>query len=169
MCRRSRVLRIGLVLVSVSALAVSLTASVPASAASPFADIAVTNSASAPVISSGVFVTETFTITVKNRGPDKAQNVSMSDSTIFVDVNATAPAGVSCSTPPSNSSGTTTCTTQSLMRGASMTIKLRGKVLAMHNQCVLSNVARASTATLDPNLNNNAAAAIIRSNQPQCL
>ena len=83
MFRRSRVLRNGLALVSASALATSLIASVPASAASPSADIAVTNSASVPVIPSGVFVYETFTITVTNLGLDTAQNVAMSDSTIL--------------------------------------------------------------------------------------
>ena len=168
MFRRSRMLRTGLALVSASALATSLTASVPASAASPSADIAVTNSASAPRIPGGVFVYETFTITVKNLGPDEAQNVAMSDTTIFEGVSATAPAGVFCATPPANSWGTTTCTTPSLSRGAAMTISLRGKVLAMHNQCVLGNVARATTATLDPNLNNNTATAIIRSTQLGC-
>jgi Domain of unknown function DUF11 len=169
MFRRPRVLRNGLALVSASALATSLTAPVPAVAASQSADIAVTNTASAPVISSGVLVPETFTITVKNWGLGEAQNVAMSDTAIFAGVTATAPAGVSCATPPANSWGTTTCTTRSLGPGAAMTIKLRGKVLAMHNQCVLSNVATATSATFDPNLNNNTAAAIIRSNQLQCL
>ena len=168
MFRRSRVLRNGLALASASALAASLIASVPASAASPSADIAVTNSASVPVIPSGVFVYETFTITVTNLGLDTAQNVATSDWTIFEGVTATAPAGVSCATPPANSWGTTTCTTPSLGPGAAMTIQLRGKVLAMPNQCVLGNVARATSDTYDPNLNNNTATATIRSSQLRC-
>ena len=49
-----------------------------------------------------------------------------------------------------------------------MTIQLRGKVLAMPNQCVLGNVARATSATFDPNLNNNTATATIRSSQFRC-
>jgi hypothetical protein len=49
-----------------------------------------------------------------------------------------------------------------------MTIKLKGKVLAFHNQCVLTNRATATSATPDPNLNNNAAAAMILSNQLGC-
>jgi hypothetical protein len=121
------------------------------------------------VIPSGVLVYETFTITVTNLGLDNAQNVAMSDGTIFEGVTATAPGGVSCATPPANSWGTTTCTTPSLGPGAAMIIRLRGKVLAMHNQCVLGNVARATSATFDPNLNNNTATAIIRSNQLGCL
>jgi uncharacterized repeat protein (TIGR01451 family) len=166
MFRRSRVLRNGLAVVSASTLAASLIAAVPASAATS-ADIAVTNSASAPRIPGGVFVNETFTITVTNLGQDQAQNVAMSDSTIFEGI--TAPAGVSCATPPTNSWGTTTCTTPSLKPGAAITIWLRGKVLAMHNQCVLGNVARATSATPDPNLNNNTATAVIRSTQLRCL
>jgi len=165
--RRSRVLRNGLAVVSASALAASLIAAVPASAATS-ADIAVTNSASAPVILWGVFVPETFTITVTNLGPDAAQNVAVSDITIFEGV--TAPAGVSCATPQPNSFGTTTCTIPSLKPGPlnAITISLRGKVLAMSNQCVIGNVARATSTTPDPNLNNNTATASIRSNQFRC-
>lgn len=170
--RRSRVLRNGFALLSASALATSLTAPVPAAAASPSADIAVTNSTSAPVIPSGVYVTETLTITVTNQGPDEAQNVTMTTHTMygFGGLTATAPAGVTCTTPPTNSvNGAVTCTTPSLMPNAVMTIKLRDRVLFFHNQCVLQNTATATSTTPDPNLNNNTAAAIIRSNQLQCL
>jgi uncharacterized repeat protein (TIGR01451 family) len=121
------------------------------------------------VIPEGQEKAVTFTITVTNRGPDIAQNVAMSYTpTVFVGVTATASAGVSCATPPPNGFGTTTCTTPSLGRGGSMKIKLQGKVLLFYNQCELGKVATASSATPDPNLNNNTAEVIIRSSQPRC-
>jgi hypothetical protein len=115
-----------------------------------------------------VSVPEVFTITVTNQGPDTAQNVAMSDATIFQGVTATAPAGVSCTTPPYNTLGTTTCTTPSLERGQVMTISLRGKAFVFPNQCETGNLARATSATPDPNLNNNTAGVSIRSTQFRC-
>lgn len=171
MVRRSSVLRNGLAVVSASALAASLIAAVPAAAASPSADIAVTDSASAPVIPSGVDVIDTFTITVTNQGPDGAQNVVMKTHTEFGfgGLTATAPAGVSCTTPPPISfNGAVTCTTPSLMPNAVMTIKLRDRVFFFHNQCAQQNIATTTSTTPDANLNNNTAAATIRSNQLQC-
>jgi hypothetical protein len=88
----------------------------------------------------------------------------------FGGLTATAPAGVSCTTPPPYGfNGAVTCTTPSLMPKAVMTIKLRDRVLFFHNQCVLGNMATATSATPDPNLNNNTAVAIVRSSQLQCV
>jgi hypothetical protein len=116
-----------------------------------------------------VSVPETFTITVTNMGPDEAHNVAVSDEGgFFLDVTALAPAGVSCAAPPPNGLGATTCTIPSLGPEAAMTIKIAGKFFFFHNQCVESNQATATSATHDPNLNNNTATAIIRSNQLQC-
>jgi uncharacterized repeat protein (TIGR01451 family) len=157
MFRRWRVLRNGLAVVSASALAASLIAAVPASAASPSADIAVTDSASASVVPQGGIVT--FTMTVTNLGPDAAQNVVMKTGGTFVGVKAPAHVSVSCAT----SSGIPTCTTPSLPSGGTpVTIVTRRKVFYWPHQFGQSNEAWATSDTFDPNLNNNVAYATYR-------
>jgi hypothetical protein len=108
-----------------------------------------------------------FTITVTNQGPDTARSVAMSDATILQGVTATAPAGVACTTPPYNTLGTTTGTTPSLGKNQVIKISLRGTALVFPTN-VTGNLARATSATPDPNLTNNTAGVSIPSSQSRC-
>jgi uncharacterized protein DUF11 len=164
--RRSRVLRNGLAVVSASALAASLIAAVPASAATtPSADIAVTDSASTFFAYQGQLVT--YTATVTNLGPYDAQNVVMKSGGLFARV--TAP-GVSVSCASSSGfSAITTCTTPSLQIGKTVTILVTRQVLWLGlNQCAQGDEAWATSATFDPNLNNNTAYATVHHNTFIC-
>lgn len=161
MFRRPRVLRNGLVLVSASALATSLIAAVPAVAASPSADIAVTDSPTGAVVPQGGFVT--YTAAFRNLGPDAAQNVVMKTGGTLGSVTASPGVSVSCVFTPSIPTwGIVTCTTPSLPSGDSVTISVPPHhVFYFHNQCGQGDEAWATSDTFDPNLNNNVAYATI--------
>jgi hypothetical protein len=165
MFRPRRVLRNGLAVVSASALAASLMAAVPASAAkttaSPSADIAVTDSASASVVRYPSFVS--FTATFTNLGPDAAQNVVMKTGGAGGHVTGLSPGvSVSC-TSTSGISGITTCTTSSLPSGDWVKIGVTRQAWL----CGGGDEAWATSDTFDPNLNNNTAYATYKtSNSP---
>jgi uncharacterized repeat protein (TIGR01451 family) len=165
MLRRSRVLRNGLAVVSASALAASLIAAVPASAASTSADIQVTDSANTFFANQGQVVT--YTATVTNLGTYDAQNVVMKTGGLFA--GATAP-GVSVFCASSSGiSAVTTCTTPSLPVGKVVTIKVTRQVLWLGlNQCSQGDEAWATSDTFDPNLNNNTAYATVHHNTFYC-
>jgi len=167
MLRRSRVLRNGFAVVSASALTASLIAAVPASAASPSADIQVTDSASTLFASNGQLVTYTATVTNLSK-TDPAQNVVMKTGGPFAGVKASPGVSVSCASG-SGFTAITTCTTPSLTPGAVVTAWVRRQVLWLGlNQCAQGDEAWATSDTFDPNLNNNTAYATVRHNTTYC-
>jgi uncharacterized repeat protein (TIGR01451 family) len=120
-----------------------------ASAAPPSADVAVTLSDSPDPVQVGQ--TLTYTISVRNNGPDTASAVTLTD---------TLPAGVSfvSATPSQGScSGTSTlsCALGTLANTATATVTLR--VNPTTTNTALANTASATTTTTDPTTNNNSA------------
>jgi hypothetical protein len=155
--RRSRVLRNGLAVVSASALAVSLTAAVSASADTSSADMAVTDS---PV---GAYVPQYGTVNLKatytNLGPGAAQNVVMKTGGTLGSVTTSPGINVSCVFSPEYPGwGIITCTAPLLPAGDSVTISdAPHRVFYFHNQCGGGDEAWVTSSTPDPNLNNNTA------------
>lgn len=97
-----------------------------------------------------------YTITVTNRGPDAANDVTMNDTlpagTTFVSVDPSA----SCSTPSPGSAGTVTCTMASLDVDAPVTFTLTVHVDPNAQPgTFFSNTATVSASTPDPNDENN--------------
>ena len=101
----------------------------------------------------------TYTITVKNNGPDSAADVLVNDvlpaGTSFVSLTPSA----GCLTPAVGFTGTVSCSYASLASGASLgDIKIVVKVTAKGN-AQLNNTATVSSTTFDPNPANNSATA----------
>jgi hypothetical protein len=155
MFRRSRVLTNGLALVSASALATSLTASVPASAAGS-ADIAVTASPYSAVVPQGGFVTSTATVTNLST-TDASQNVVLKTGGALGRVTTSPGVSVSCATSSSSGPTITTCTTPSLPSGGWVTISVPHHVFYFPHGFGGGDEAWATSDTFDPNLNNNVA------------
>jgi hypothetical protein len=107
--------------------------------------------------------TVTFKATFTNLGVDAAQNVVMKTGGLFGSVTASPGVTVSCSDAQSSSLwGIITCTTPSLPAGDSVTISdAPHHVFYFHNQCGQGDEAWVTSATPDPNLNNNTAYATI--------
>jgi uncharacterized repeat protein (TIGR01451 family) len=105
-----------------------------------------------------------YKITVTNKGPDTATNVTATDNvpfrTTFYSVATTTG---SCTSPRVGGTGTVTCTALSLPNAGSMIITLAVKILAFHNQAI-SDTATATSATFDPNTANNTATVVSRVN-----
>lgn len=119
------------------------------------ADVSVTKSGPATA-TSGTNVT--YTVTVANAGPATATAVSLSDplppNTTFVSLNQTSGPNFSCSAPAAGATGTVTCTSATLVSGASSTFSLVVNV----NQSAtgtLTNTATVTATTADPNSANN--------------
>jgi large repetitive protein len=109
-------------------------------------------------------LTTVFTVTVTNHGPSTAQNVTVTDNwyglSEFYGLQATAPAGVSCTTPPVGKllgPRVVTCTTSSLGTGQSAVIRLVLRVESLGRGPLLQNTATATSTTPDPNPANNTA------------
>src|SRR5207247_53034 len=93
-----------------------------------------------------------YTITVKNLGPDSAAKPTMTDSvptnTTFVSV---AAAGWTCSHPGVGGTGTVSCTRSTDMaNGASDDIMLTVHVISAPATCTIKNTASVSSSTSDP-------------------
>jgi uncharacterized repeat protein (TIGR01451 family) len=124
----------------------------------PQADLAVTKSDSPDPVTAGSDLT--YTLGVKNNGPNGASNVALSDDlpagTSFKSISA--PAGFSCTTPSVGSGGKVSCTGSSLAGGASASFTLVVHVAADRaNGSTLSNTASASNDVTDPNSANDSA------------
>jgi uncharacterized repeat protein (TIGR01451 family) len=117
------------------------------------ADIAVTNSGPSTVTKGG---TITYTIVVKNMGPETATSVAMTDTTptgtTFASVSTTN--GI-CAAPPIGGTGTVTCNLSTQPRGAKFTVTLVLNVTATSGS--ITDTASATSAIYDPNLSNNSA------------
>lgn len=117
------------------------------------ADVAITKSASPDPVTAGNQVT--YTLTVRNNGPNPAVGVQAVD---------TLPAGVTyVSSSPSTGScsveaQTVTCSLGTLADDAVVTIPVVVRVPAGSDATSLTNVARATSTTSDPALGNNSAA-----------
>jgi Domain of unknown function DUF11 len=152
------------------AIALLAAPALPASAASPTADLA-TTIISPTITNTGSYLY--YAITVTNNGPDTASNVVMADHTpwypwslhptTFYCVGSGSAwcgplsPGVWCTAPKRGFAGTVSCTTASLVPGASMTITMIVHVgFYLHNQVVI-DTATATSSTFDPNTANNTA------------
>jgi hypothetical protein len=107
-------------------------------------------------------LTTVFTVTVTNDGPSTAQTVTVTDNwyglSTFYGINATAPAGVSCTTPPIGkllAPRVARCTTSSLGSRQSVVIRLVLRVESLGRGPLLQNTATATSTTPDPNPGNN--------------
>ena len=130
----------------------------------PSADIAVTAGPNHVLVPQGTWVTSTATVT--NLGPDAAQKVVLNTTGGLLG-GATASQGVSVSC--ADSSGIMTCTIPSLPLGGWATISVRHYVRYFSHQFGQGAEAWATSATSDPNPNNNVAyASWYRNCSPQC-
>lgn len=117
------------------------------------ADLSITNSGSPNPVMSGANLT--YTIVVKNNGPDTSVNVSMTDvvptGTTFFSV---TPSAGSCTAPPVGSGGTVNCTLTSLTNGSKLTITLVVNVTAASGS-VIKDKASVNATTYDAKKGNN--------------
>jgi uncharacterized repeat protein (TIGR01451 family) len=125
------------------------------------ADLAVTNTASAPTVTAGSNVT--MTAGVSNNGPAAASSAVFTET---IPANTTLgallspPAGWSCNTIPVGGTGTFTCTNNSFAALATSTFPIVLTVnAATTSGTVISDTANISAATPDPNYGNNSATA----------
>jgi uncharacterized repeat protein (TIGR01451 family) len=97
----------------------------------------------------------TYTLNVTNQGPDIAANTVVSDATPVgtTFVGYTTSSG-SCTTPAMGATGTVKCKVGSLANGATATIMMTVKDTTTAGTS-LTNRGSASSATPDPNINNN--------------
>jgi uncharacterized repeat protein (TIGR01451 family) len=78
---------------------------------------------------------------------------------------APLPAGVKCTEPAVGSAGTVSCTTASLVPGASVTVIMAVRVgFYLHNQAICDTASATSSTTVDPNTSNNSATVCARVN-----
>ncbi len=119
----------------------------------PTADMAVTNSGSPNPVTSGANLT--YTIVVRNNGPDTAAAVTMTDATpvgtTFVSV-ATGVGG--CTAPPVGGTGNVSCTLGSVPNGSKATITMVVNVNAASGT-VIKDKATVSSTTYDAKKGNN--------------
>jgi uncharacterized repeat protein (TIGR01451 family) len=117
------------------------------------ADLSVANSGPSTVTTGG---TITYTISVKNMGPETATSVVMTDATptgtTFASVATT---NGTCTAPPVGGTGTVSCTLATQPRGATFKVTLVLNVTATSGS--ITDTASATSAISDPNLANNTA------------
>jgi uncharacterized repeat protein (TIGR01451 family) len=118
------------------------------------ADLSINNSGSPNPVKSGANLT--YTIVVRNNGPDTAINISMNDvtptGTTFFSV---TPGAGSCTAPPVGGIGTVNCTLASMPNGSKLTITLVVNVTAVSGS-VIRDKASVNATTYDPKRSNNA-------------
>jgi uncharacterized repeat protein (TIGR01451 family) len=122
----------------------------------PLADLSIIKNDTPDPVTSGAQLT--YTINVSNLGPNAASDLQLSDplpsDTTFMSL--TAPVGWTCTTPPSGSNGTVSCSTASLASGGSGAFTLTVAVVAgLSGGSSISNTATITSATADPNPANN--------------
>ena len=118
------------------------------------ADVQVTQTGPASLLAGAAL---TYTITVKNAGPDPAAAVALSD-TLPADMtgaSATTTAG-SCTIASNHLS----CSLGTLATGAAVTVTVTGTLSANTTATSISNTASATAATADPNAANNSATVV---------
>jgi uncharacterized repeat protein (TIGR01451 family) len=124
------------------------------------ADLSITKTDSPDPVLAGNNIT--YTIDVKNNGPDASLNLTLSDS---VPANTTfqslsSPVGWSCLTPSAGGTGSISCTLSSLPNGQTDSFTLVVKVNSgISGNAIISNTATASSSTtFDPVTPNSATA-----------
>jgi uncharacterized repeat protein (TIGR01451 family) len=120
----------------------------------PSADMSVTNSGSPNPVQTGSNLT--YTIVVKNNGPDSAAAVTMTDATptgtTFESFTTTVGG---CTAPPVGGTGTVTCTLGTVPNGSKATITMVVNVNAASGSTI-TDKASVSSTTYDPKKGNNA-------------
>ena len=124
------------------------------------ADLAVTNTASAPTVNAGSTVTMTGVVT--NNGPGSAGTASFTEpipaNTTFLSL--VTPAGWSCTVPAVGGTGSISCTANSIAAGAVANFPLVLTVpAATPSGTVITATDNVSSVTPDPNTSNNTATA----------
>jgi uncharacterized repeat protein (TIGR01451 family) len=124
-----------------------------------FADLGVIKTASDTVLAGSDL---TYTIEVRNGGPDNADNATLDDplptGTTFVSLSK--PAGWTCTTPAVGAGGTVNCTNPSLPVDSDDTFTLVVHVPSnTEGGAFFTNTASVSTITPDPNDENNSSSA----------
>ncbi len=125
------------------------------------ADLAVTNTPSAPTVNTGVDFTMTGVVT--NNGPATASGITFLETTppntVFRSL--VPPAGWACTTPAANGTGTISCTIATLAPGASATFPVVLRVNAgTPAGTVITATDNVSATTPDANPTNNSADAV---------
>ncbi|HYR94397.1 MAG TPA: DUF11 domain-containing protein [Methylomirabilota bacterium] len=126
------------------------------------ADLAVTKTDTPDPVVAGADLT--YDITLKNLGPNDAENVSLTDATpantTFRSFSQTSGPGFSCSAPAVGGTGTVSCTIYTFVAGATATFRLVVRVSPnTPDRTTLSNTATATSDTFDPCPGNNSATA----------
>jgi uncharacterized repeat protein (TIGR01451 family) len=123
------------------------------------ADLAVTKSDSPDPVSAGADIT--YTITVVNDGPSDAQNVVLTDvvpvGTTFVSFTQDSGPDFDCTVPTVGSTGTVSCTIDTLAAGTGASFNLVVNVNAAANGTTITNIALIASETTDSNTANNIA------------
>jgi uncharacterized repeat protein (TIGR01451 family) len=122
--------------------------------ATPYVDLAVTQSANQTDSGVAPGSSGSFSIFVSNRGPDAAQTVTLTDTvpanTTFSAIAQTSGPTFSCTTPTVGGTGTITCTIASLARGDTASFDLAYNVNATTPVgTAITNTATISSATAE--------------------
>lgn len=131
----------------------------------PSADLMVAKSASAYSVTIGDPVT--FTITVKNNGPQAVSGAQVVEPVAgpMTFASLSAPTGGSCLAPPAGSAGVVTCTLGLLASGATATFTVTTTAVAKGLATDTATVT--GPGTVDPNPANNSASAVVNVNGPE--
>jgi uncharacterized repeat protein (TIGR01451 family) len=124
------------------------------------ADLGISIGASPNPIKTGKKAALTYTVTLKNAGPDQASGIVISDPLpSFAQFQSlTLPAGVTCTTPAVGASGTVVCNLATLNAGASVQFKILVNVVAP-KKGTITNTVTVTSQSVDPDLANNQASA----------
>jgi len=106
----------------------------------------------------------TYNLTVSNSGPDNAVSVVLSDplpaGMTFVSLQQNSGPAFVCSSPAVGTNGTVSCTLATFTSGSSATFSLTVKIdPAATGGTIFTNIATISSATPDPNSENDSGAA----------
>jgi uncharacterized repeat protein (TIGR01451 family) len=131
-------------------------------AANPSADTSVSKGLISNNLSAGGQVV--FAVQVNSRGPSDATTVVLTDdvpaNTTFVSFDQLTGPVFSCTSPTAGaSSGSTVCTIGSLSRGDEATFVATYQIGSVSSGTVISNTATLTSATADPNTDNNTSTA----------
>src|SRR5262249_49249381 len=138
----------------------------------PGANLVTTMTASSGTVLSGHAVS--YVITVTNKGPNDAANLTLTTSVPASNVfqSIAAPAGWSCNTPAAGGSGQVSCTASTLSNGASAQFTVSDVVAcATSDGTPIASSAAVTSTTSDPNPNpqNSASVSIQVANPPPVI
>jgi uncharacterized repeat protein (TIGR01451 family) len=124
------------------------------------ADLGISMGASPNPIKTSPKAFLTYTVTLKNAGPNAASGIVISDPlpafTQFQSI--TLPAGVTCTTPAVGASGTVKCSLTTLNAGASVQLQIVVKVVASRSMTI-TNTVTVTSQSIDSDLTDNTASA----------